>query len=154
MARLSCSILSGDEGFKAQLATVLRGSSLSIVSGERGAPGASSDVIVVDGRDDPDAAVAAVEHLRSADPTAGISSARRRPADRFASARGSNSSSLPPTPEALDEPCSACIPPSSSPPQGRRFFGVRRRRTTTWRNCGRGRTPQRDPRLVDLSIAG
>ncbi len=107
MARLSCSILSGDEGFKAQLASVLRGSSLSIVSGERGAPGASSDVIVVDGRDDPAAAIAAVEHLRSADPTAGIffvSSDVQPDAILRAMRAGANEFfAWPPSREALDE---------------------------------------------------
>ena len=56
MARLSCSILSDDESFRAQLSGVLRGSSLSLVSGDRAG---ASDVVVVDGRDDPDSAVAA-----------------------------------------------------------------------------------------------
>ena len=85
MARLSCSILSDDESFRAQLSGVLRGSSLSLVSGDRAR---TSDVVVVDGRDDPDSAVAVVEQLRSADPTAGIFSSRRRRPDSICGPAG------------------------------------------------------------------
>jgi pilus assembly protein CpaE len=104
MARLSCSILSDDESFRAQLSGVMRGSSLSLVSGDRAG---ASDVVVVDGRDDPDSAVAVVEQLRSADPTAGIffvSSDVQPDSILRAMRAGANEFfAWPPTREALDE---------------------------------------------------
>ena len=71
MARLSGTILSDDESFKAQLATMLRTSSVPVIVGDD-RRGASPDVAVVDGRGDLAAAVALVERLRTADATTGI----------------------------------------------------------------------------------
>src|SRR5215467_8725328 len=71
MARLSGTILSDDDTFKAQLANQLRVSPVPvIVGGDR--PGTSPDVAIVDGRGDLAAAVALVERLRAADATTGI----------------------------------------------------------------------------------
>ena len=62
MARLSGTIFSNDESFKAQLATQLRLSSVPVAV----ADGASNpDVVVVDGRHDLSHAVALVEKLRA-----------------------------------------------------------------------------------------
>ena len=71
MARLSGTILSDDESFKAQLATMLRTSSVPVIVGDD-RRGASPDVAIVDGRGDLAAAVALVERLRTADATTGI----------------------------------------------------------------------------------
>ena len=68
MARLSGTILSDDESFKAQLGTLLRLSSVPVLVADGGNP----DIAVVDGRGDVSAAVVTVERLRAADPTTGI----------------------------------------------------------------------------------
>lgn len=68
MARLSGTILSDDESFKAQLGNLLRLSSVPILV----ADGSNPDIVVVDGRGDVTAAVALVERLRAADATTGI----------------------------------------------------------------------------------
>jgi pilus assembly protein CpaE len=106
MARLSCSIASGDEAFRAELALVLRASSVSVVpSNQRGGQGA--DVVLVDGRLDPVSAVAFVEQARAADPTAGIffvsSEAHPDSILRAMRAGANEFFAWPPTREALDE---------------------------------------------------
>jgi len=69
MARLSGTIFSDDESFKAQLATQLRLSSVPVVVADGGS---NPDIVVVDGRHDLSNAVALVERLRAADATTGI----------------------------------------------------------------------------------
>jgi pilus assembly protein CpaE len=69
MARLSGTIFSDDESFKAQLATQLRLSSVPVAVADGGS---NPDVVVVDGRHDLSNAVALVEKLRAADATTGI----------------------------------------------------------------------------------
>jgi pilus assembly protein CpaE len=68
MARLSGTIFSDDESFKAQLGTQLRLSSVPVLVADGGTP----DILVVDGRGDVSAAVTLVERLRAADATTGI----------------------------------------------------------------------------------
>jgi pilus assembly protein CpaE len=68
MARLSGTIFSDDESFKAQLGNQLRLSSVPVLV----ADGGNADIAVVDGRHDVSNAVALVERLRAADATTGI----------------------------------------------------------------------------------
>ncbi len=73
MARLAGSIVSEDETFKSQISAMLRSASVPVtVADGRFVRGGSPDVVVVDGRDQVDAAVSAVEKLRAADATSGI----------------------------------------------------------------------------------
>jgi pilus assembly protein CpaE len=132
MARLSGTILSDDESFKAQLATMLRTSSVPVIVGDD-RRGASPDVAVVDGRGDLAAAVALVERLRTADATTGIFfvAASSNPEAILQSMRaGANEFfTWPPAREALDEGITrtAGRRAASAPPQATTmvFFGAK-----------------------------
>jgi len=103
MARLSGTILSDDESFKAQLGNLLRLSPVPVLVADGGNP----DIAVVDGRGDLSAAVAVVERLRAADATTGIFfvAADSNPDAILRSMRaGANEFfTWPPAKEALDE---------------------------------------------------
>ena len=132
MARLSGTILSDDESFKAQLATMLRTSSVPVIVGDD-RRGASPDVAVVDGRGDLAAAVALVERLRTADATTGIFfvAASSNPDAILQSMRaGANEFfTWPPAKDALDEGITrtAGRRAASAPPQATTmvFFGAK-----------------------------
>jgi pilus assembly protein CpaE len=75
MARLTASILSNDEAFRAQVSNVLRASGVSVASAEdrSGSAGATGpDVVIVDGRENVPFAVETVERIRVTDPGVGI----------------------------------------------------------------------------------
>jgi pilus assembly protein CpaE len=74
MARLTGTILTDDETFKAQVVELLRsGTVLVSVVDERGARGAASpDIAIIDGRHDPVDAMATIERLRPIAPGAAI----------------------------------------------------------------------------------
>ena len=103
MARLSGTILSDDESFKAQLGTLLRLSSVPVLVADGGNP----DIAVVDGRGDLSTAVATVERLRAADATTGIffvaSDSNPDAILRSMRAGANEFFSWPPAKEALDE---------------------------------------------------
>jgi pilus assembly protein CpaE len=105
MARLSGSILSDDDTFKAQLAGMLRLSPVPVTMDDR--RGGSPDIVVIDGRGALGAAVALVEQVRSGDATAGIFfvSSDSNPDAILKSMRaGANEYFVwPPSQEALDE---------------------------------------------------
>jgi pilus assembly protein CpaE len=132
MARLSGTILSDDESFKAQLATMLRASSIPVIVGDD-RRGASPDVAVVDGRGDLSSAVALVERLRAADATTGIFfvAASSSPDAILQSMRaGANEFfTWPPAKDALDEGISrtAGRRATAAPPQATTmvFFGAK-----------------------------
>ena len=104
MARLSGTIHSDDESFKAQLATQLRLSSVPVLVAEGGS---NPDVVVVDGRHDLSNAVALVERLRAADATTGIffvaSDSNPDAILRSMRAGANEFFTWPPAKEALDE---------------------------------------------------
>ena len=106
MARLSGTIISDDESFKTQLATMLRTSSVPVIVGDDHR-GAGPDVAVVDGRGDLASAVALVERLRAADATTGIFfvAATSNPDAILQSMRAGANEFFPwpPSKEALDE---------------------------------------------------
>ncbi|HWN84892.1 MAG TPA: AAA family ATPase [Vicinamibacterales bacterium] len=132
MARLSGTILSDDESFKAQLATMLRTSSVPVIVGDD-RRGASPDVAIVDGRGDLAAAVALVERLRTADATTGIFfvAASSNPDAILQSMRaGANEFfTWPPAKDVLDEGVTrtAGRRATSAPPQATTmvFFGAK-----------------------------
>jgi pilus assembly protein CpaE len=132
MARLSGTILSDDESFKAQLATMLRTSSVPVIVGDD-RRGASPDVAVVDGRGDLAAAVALVERLRAADATTGIffvASSSNPDAILQSMRAGANEFfTWPPAKDALDEGITrtAGRRATSAPPQATTmvFFGAK-----------------------------
>jgi pilus assembly protein CpaE len=103
MARLSGTILSDDESFKAQLGNLLRLSSVPVLVADGGNP----DIAVVDGRGDVSAAVALVERLRAADATTGIffvaSDSNPDAILRSMRAGANEFFTWPPAKEALDE---------------------------------------------------
>jgi pilus assembly protein CpaE len=73
MARLSGSILSDDATLRQQLAAMLRAASIPVaLVDDRPSRGSGHDVVIVDGRSNPPAAVAQVEQLRALDPSLGI----------------------------------------------------------------------------------
>ncbi|HET9270659.1 MAG TPA: AAA family ATPase [Vicinamibacterales bacterium] len=120
MARLSGTIFSDDESFKAQLATQLRLSSVPVVVADGGS---NPDIVVVDGRHDLSNAVALVERLRAADATTGIFfvASESNPDAILRSMRaGANEFfTWPPAKDALDEGIkrTAGRRASSAPPQ-------------------------------------
>ena len=132
MARLSGTILSDDESFKAQLATMLRTSSVPVIVGDD-RRGASPDVAVVDGRGELAAAVALVERLRAADATTGIffvASSSNPDAILQSMRAGANEFfTWPPAKDALDEGITrtAGRRAASAPPQATTmvFFGAK-----------------------------
>ena len=103
MARLSGTILSDDESFKAQLGTQLRLSPVPVLV----ADGGHADIAVVDGRHDLSNAVALVERLRAADATTGIffvaSDSNPDAILRSMRAGANEFFTWPPAKEALDE---------------------------------------------------
>jgi len=103
MARLSGTIFSDDESFKAQLGNLLRLSSVPVLVADGGNP----DIAVVDGRGDVSAAVALVERLRAADATTGIffvaSDSNPDAILRSMRAGANEFFTWPPAKEALDE---------------------------------------------------
>jgi pilus assembly protein CpaE len=103
MARLSGTIFSDDESFKAQLSNQLRLSSVPVLV----ADGGSYDLAVVDGRHDVSGAVAVVERLRAADATTGIffvaSDSNPDAILRSMRAGANEFFTWPPAKEALDE---------------------------------------------------
>ena len=132
MARLSGTILSDDDSFKAQLATMLRTSSVPVIVGDD-RRGASPDVAVVDGRGDLASAVALVERLRAADATTGIffvASSSNPDAILQSMRAGANEFfTWPPAKAALDEGITrtASRRATSAPPQATTmvFFGAK-----------------------------
>ena len=74
MARLSGTILTDDDLFRARIVEMTRSGPVVVnMLDDRGAPGAdSSDVIIVDGRHDPSDAVATIARLRPGVPAAAI----------------------------------------------------------------------------------
>jgi len=132
MARLSGTILSDDESFKAQFAAMLRVSAVPVVVGDD-RRGASPDVAVVDGRGDLTAAIALVERLRAADATTGIffvASSSNPDAILQSMRAGANEFfTWPPAREALDEGITrtAGRRATSAPPQATTmvFFGAK-----------------------------
>jgi pilus assembly protein CpaE len=158
MARLSGTILSDDESFKAQLGTQLRLSSVPVLVAEGGNP----DIAVVDGRHDVSGAVALVERLRAADATTGIFfvAADSNPDAILRSMRaGANEFfTWPPAKEALDEGITrtASRRATSAPPQATTmvFFGAKGGAGTTTMavNCAVevARLSKRPTVIVDL----
>jgi pilus assembly protein CpaE len=158
MARLSGTILSDDESFKAQLATQLRLSSVPVLVADGGTP----DIVVVDGRHDVSAAVALVERLRAADATTGLFfvAADSNPDAILRSMRaGANEFfTWPPAKEALDEGIkrTAGRRAASAPPQATTmvFFGAKGGAGTTTMavNCAVevARLSKRPTVIVDL----
>jgi len=132
MARLSGTIFSDDDSFKAQLATMLRTSSVPVIVGDD-RRGASPDVAVVDGRGDLASAVALVERLRAADATTGIffvASSSNPDAILQSMRAGANEFfTWPPAKDALDEGITrtAGRRAASAPPQATTmvFFGAK-----------------------------
>jgi pilus assembly protein CpaE len=75
MAKLTGSIISNDEVFRAQLAGTLRSSAVMVTIVDDRYPGGSGsgpDVIIVDGRDNMASAIETVERIRVTDPGVGI----------------------------------------------------------------------------------
>src|SRR4026209_2875361 len=75
MAQLAASIVSHDDEFKRQIATLLRscGVPVGIVEDRRtGVEGGGPDVVVVDIRSDASSGMAAIERLRAGHPTVAI----------------------------------------------------------------------------------
>ena len=159
MARLSGTIFSDDESFKAQLATQLRLSSVPVAVAD-GVP--NPDVVVVDGRHDLSNAVAAVERLRAADATTGIFfvASESNPDAILRSMRaGANEFfTWPPAKDALEEGIkrTAGRRASSAPPQATTmvFFGAKGGAGTTTMavNCAVevARLSKRPTVIVDL----
>ena len=159
MARLSGTIFSDDESFKAQLATQLRLSSVPVLVAEGGS---NPDVVVVDGRHDLSTAVSLVERLRAADATTGIFfvASESNPDAILRSMRaGANEFfTWPPAKEALDEGIqrTAGRRASSAPTQATTmvFFGAKGGAGTTTMavNCAVevARLSKRPTVIVDL----
>jgi pilus assembly protein CpaE len=159
MARLSGTIFSDDESFKAQLGTQLRLSSVPVVVADGGP---NPDVVVVDGRHDLSNAVALVERLRAADATTGIFfvASESNPDAILRSMRaGANEFfTWPPAKDALDEGIkrTAGRRASSAPPQATTmvFFGAKGGAGTTTMavNCAVevARLSKRPTVIVDL----
>ena len=159
MARLSGTIFSDDESFKAQLATQLRLSSVPVVVADGGS---NPDIVVVDGRHDLSNAVALVERLRAADATTGIFfvASESNPDAILRSMRaGANEFfTWPPAKDALDEGIkrTAGRRASSAPPQATTmvFFGAKGGAGTTTMavNCAVevARLSKRPTVIVDL----
>ena len=158
MARLSGTILSDDESFKAQLATMLRLSSVPVLV----ADGGTADIAVVDGRDDVPAAVTLVERLRAADATTGIffvaSDSNPDAILRSMRAGANEFFTWPPAKDALDEGIkrTAGRRAASAPPQATTmvFFGAKGGAGTTTMavNCAVevARLSKRPTVIVDL----
>jgi pilus assembly protein CpaE len=158
MARLSGTILSDDESFKAQLATQLRLSSVPVLVADGGTP----DIAVVDGRGDVSGAVALVERLRAADATTGIffvaSDSNPDAILRSMRAGANEFFTWPPAKDALDEGIkrTASRRASSAPPQATTmvFFGAKGGAGTTTMavNCAVeiSRLSKRPTVIVDL----
>jgi pilus assembly protein CpaE len=158
MARLSGTIHSDDESFKAQLATMLRLSSVPVLV----ADGGTADIQVVDGRYDVRGAVAFVERLRAADATTGIFfvAGDSNPDAILQSMRaGANEFfTWPPAKDALDEGIkrTAGRRAASAPPQATTmvFFGAKGGAGTTTMavNCAVevARLSKRPTVIVDL----
>jgi pilus assembly protein CpaE len=158
MARLSGTILSDDESFKAQLGTQLRLSSVPVLVADGGTP----DILIVDGRADVSGAVALVERLRASDATTGIFfvAADSNPDAILRSMRaGANEFfTWPPAKDALDEGIkrTASRRASSAPPQATTmvFFGAKGGAGTTTMavNCAVevARLSKRPTVIVDL----
>lgn len=74
MARLAGSVHTSDDVFRSEVADIMRGQMVAVMSaGERDArTGAGPDVVIVDGRHGLAAAIDAVERLRASDQAAGI----------------------------------------------------------------------------------
>src|SRR5438105_8068218 len=74
MARLSASILTSDDLFRARLSEMLRMGSVrvSVIDDRLARASAGSDVAIVDGRRDPAEAMTTIERLRAASPTSAI----------------------------------------------------------------------------------
>jgi pilus assembly protein CpaE len=158
MARLSGTILSDDESFKAQLGTLLRLSSVPVLVADGGNP----DIAVVDGRHDVSSAVALVERLRAADATTGIffvaSDSNPDAILRSMRAGANEFFTWPPAKDALDEGImrSASRRAASAPPQATTmvFFGAKGGAGTTTMavNCAVevARLSKRPTVIVDL----
>jgi len=158
MARLSGTILSDDESFKAQLTTQLRLSSVPVLV----ADGSTPDVVVVDGRHDVPGAVALVERLRAADATTGIffvaSDSNPDAILRSMRAGANEFFTWPPAKDALDEGISrtASRRATTAPPQATTmvFFGAKGGAGTTTMavNCAVevARLSKRPTVIVDL----
>lgn len=108
MARLTGSIVSEDETFRAEIAGLLRSGSTPVgVSDDRYGRAAGQDLVIVDGRGNLTAAVGIVEQARAADPALGIffvaSEANPDAILRSMRAGANEFFTWPPTREALEE---------------------------------------------------
>ncbi len=108
MARLTGSIVSEDEGFRTEVAALLRNGAMPVgVSDDRFGRSAGQDLVIIDGRGNLAAAVGIVEQARAADPTLGIFfvSAEANPDAILRAMRaGANEFFVwPPTRDAFDE---------------------------------------------------
>jgi pilus assembly protein CpaE len=74
MAQLVGLIVSEDDGFRKQMGRMMRSGAVpvSVVEDRAGREGVPPDVIIVDIREDPSSAMAAIERLRAGSPAAGI----------------------------------------------------------------------------------
>jgi pilus assembly protein CpaE len=150
MARLTGSLLTPDDTFRTDVATLLRTTAVQVsLSDERSArPGTSPDLIFVDGRGDLDGSLQAVERVRAAYPVAVIffMAAEANP-DLILHAMRAGASEFfawPPSRSALDEALQRVAARRAASPSGAPesktivFFGVKggAGTTTIAVNCG------------------
>ena len=165
MARLSSVLHSEDESFKTRVSSLLRSGVIPVAVGEeRGATGASPDLVVVDARTGESAALAAVERLRAG--ASGVSilmvAAEARPELILQSMRAGANEFLtwPVQEEAFHEAIRRIAARHESSPAARRqattfaFFGAKGGAgvTTVAVNCGveLARLSKRPTVIVDL----
>jgi pilus assembly protein CpaE len=147
MSRLTGSLVTDDETFKAQIGALLRGAAVPVSIGDERS-GRSPDVVVVDGRRNLAGAVGVVEQLRAADATTSIFfvADSSNPDVILGSMRAGANEFFPwpPAREAVDEAVLRASTRRASAPQVRSqsntivFFGVKGGAGTTTMavNCG------------------